>query len=1074
MTMAKFEDRLALSKWMLKQFGADSLEMLGNMLSHDHLIGFYEENSSKYVYELMALVPEGDRTVRNDQLIAYDDNIVRHWKRITRKRNHGDGNLYPLYFQYISLLFTEHYLNRYFADRGVLCDDLNFYLERFNLNLKDERVEPFKTGDLNKLAVWIATGGGKTLVMHVNILQFKQYMGKARLNRAILLTPNEGLSLQHKKELDLSDVKADLVFKGSGELLTGTAVEIIDIHKLKEKPGEKTIAVESFESDNLVLIDEGHRGAGGFDWMSKRNQLCENGFSFEYSATFGQAIKAVNGSDRAPRAGHLPSAKYRLSQQYARCILFDYSYKFFHGDGYGKDHCILNLSHVWTTEQTQLYLAGCVMTFYQQKLLYRDSAETTARYNLADPLWIFVGGRVTARNEANDKTISDVQAILRFVSRFVRNKNGESTRLIELLLKRWDDLRDDSGRSIFTKSFPYLRKRWKAEESAALFSDLLDTVFHARAVGKLHVVHLKGSGEIGLRVGDNDWFGLVNVGDAAKLIRICENAVDENMAVSDQAFSDSLFHGIDERNSSINLLVGAKKFTEGWSSWRVSTMGLMNVGRSEGSEIIQLFGRGVRLKGHGFSLKRSNAIENIKHPEHITLLETLNVFGIRSDYMKEFEKYLEAEEVGEGSTELVVLPVIKRLERNDLKLIRLKKDIPAFGHTQRLFLETPLAEMTRRVTLNWYPKIRSRYSEGVETADADIQLNEGCLEDRHLAFLDFDAIYFELVGYKKEKAWHNLQMGRGTIHSLLSDSSWYRLYIQREMLEFYDFKRVLIWQEIATALLKKYIRLYCSFRKNEYEGPNLEYYEVQETDDNFFDEYKATVSRNEEDWVAKLEEIREDLADENFSASCSFEKLNAFYFSQHLYQPMIHFSNNEVLKISPVPLNDGEHDFVESLRKFYLKSSKSNFFEDKKLFLLRNQSRGKGVGFFEAGNFYPDFVLWVIQGERQYVCFIDPKGLVHVNGFDDPKVLFHKTVKSIQNRLGDPNVLLDSFIVSNTPLSKINWWSKTSAPKREFTENHILFQEDSEYIEELFSMLLTTSGFDGSESQLVEYGVKRS
>ena len=49
-------------------------------------------------------------------------------------------------------------------------------------------------------------------------------------------------------------------------------------------------------------------------------------------------------------------------------------------------------------------------------------------------------------------------------------------------------------------------------------------------------------------------------------------------------------------NSSINILIGSKKFSEGWNCWRVSTMGLMNIGQSEGSEIIQLFGRGVRLK----------------------------------------------------------------------------------------------------------------------------------------------------------------------------------------------------------------------------------------------------------------------------------------------------------------------------------------------------------------------------------------------------------------------------------------------------------------------------------------------
>ena len=34
-------------------------------------------------------------------------------------------------------------------------------------------------------------------------------------------------------------------------------------------------------------------------------------------------------------------------------------------------------------------------------------------------------------------------------------------------------------------------------------------------------------------------------------------------------------------------------------------MGLMNVGKGEGAQIIQLFGRGVRLKGYDLSLKRS-------------------------------------------------------------------------------------------------------------------------------------------------------------------------------------------------------------------------------------------------------------------------------------------------------------------------------------------------------------------------------------------------------------------------------------------------------------------------------------
>jgi hypothetical protein len=67
--------------------------------------------------------------------------------------------------------------------------------------------------------------------------------------------------------------------------------------------------------------------------------------------------------------------------------------------------------------------------------------------------------------------------------------------------------------------------------------------------------------------------------------------------VREDRFTPSLFGEIDRTGSRVNVLVGAKKFIEGWSSWRVSAMGLLNIGKGEGPQVIQLFGRGVRLKG---------------------------------------------------------------------------------------------------------------------------------------------------------------------------------------------------------------------------------------------------------------------------------------------------------------------------------------------------------------------------------------------------------------------------------------------------------------------------------------------
>ena len=71
-----------------------------------------------------------------------------------------------------------------------------------------DEVPKYTPGDLRKLAFWMATGSGKTLLMHVNVLQYRHYLdlhGRTdELDRTILLTPNEGLSRQHQQELEKS------------------------------------------------------------------------------------------------------------------------------------------------------------------------------------------------------------------------------------------------------------------------------------------------------------------------------------------------------------------------------------------------------------------------------------------------------------------------------------------------------------------------------------------------------------------------------------------------------------------------------------------------------------------------------------------------------------------------------------------------------------------------------------------------------------------------------------------------------------------------------------------------------
>lgn len=148
-------------------------------------------------------------------------------------------------------------------------------------------------------------------------------------------------------------------------------------------------------------------------------------------------------------------------------------------------------------------------------------------------------------------------------------------------------------------------------------------------------------------------------------------------------------------------------------------------------------------------------------------------------------------------------------------------------------------------------------------------------------------------------------------------------------------------------------------------------------------------------------------------------------------------------------LNVGESSFVEHIRMYY-EEHKDNVLAGKEIYLLRNESR-KGIGFFEASNFYPDFILWVNDGEKQHVTFIDPKGIRNLKGLNDPKIQLYKLLKSeVEPSLNDVNISLDSYIISNTDYKEVSFWG--TRPK--FTDSHVVFQTDDNYLDVIFQQIL--------------------
>ena len=552
------------------------------------------------------------------------------------------------------------------------------------------------------------------------------------------------------------------------------------------------------------------------------------------------------------------------------------------------------------------------------------------------------------------------------------------------------------GKNLFAGRFAYLNTCGLSPTQ--VFDETLATLFNASGRGRLYVENLKGvTGEVASRLGaENEPFGVINVGDDARLVKLCEA---QGLDIGDREFAGSLFHAINQPNSTVNLLIGSKKFTEGWSSWRVSTMGLMNVGKGEGAQIIQLFGRGVRLKGYKLRLKRSGQTqlpEGVKRPQHIGLLEVLGIFGIQAIYMAQFRDFLDDEGLPTNDDRIeLFLPVIKNLGKQKLKTIRLKKEINGvsteFGDAFRNLAPVPTlappdpaseptTEYLRRnqVVLNWYPKIQAMRSASLDGGDRDAEPHTAHLASRHVAFLDLDRTYFELGRFKAERGWYNLSLSRDGIAALINDQTWYRLQIPEDELVGDTYEKVRLWQEIAVALLKKYTERYYTFRKRAWELPYLEYRLLERDDPNFLgvkdspgEGYRIMIDQSEGEVVAKLRELKAAIGKED-RKPWEFQGLKAVWFANHLYKPLLYL-DTKIIEISPAPFNKGERQFVEDLKAFH--DGHTEFFGSRELYLLRTLSRGRGVGFFEAGNFHPDFILWLINGNQQDVIFVGPKGI---------------------------------------------------------------------------------------------------
>ncbi len=769
----------------------------------------------------------------------------------------------------------------------------------------------------------------------------------------------------------------------------------------------------------MVFVDEGHKGKKSEErkWAKLRDKLSESGFVFEYSATFGQILSERN---------------EETLKEYSKSIIFDYSYKYFYLDGYGKDFSVLNVKETKLPDkdfQETMFVAN-LLSFYEQMLLYERKTNLAKEYNIEKPLWIFVGTTVTGKEEE-----SDVLEIVKFIKKINEDQNWLEKK-INFILSGNTNLEDDKGKDIFEKRFSLIRER------GVDIDDVYKRVFNGSGGFKVYEIK-NAQGEFGLKFGEGPYFGVVNIGNVSGFKKLLEN---KGITVEQDAISQSLFDDIKKENSSINILIGSKKFIEGWDTWRVSSMGLLNIGSGQGPQIIQLFGRGVRLKGENMSLKRSQN-------EEIALLETLYIYGIKSNYLNRFLEAIRKEDV---DLEEIKIPVKTLKKKKWGTLPYLKRPDKKYEEEEVLILKP---DKYIKWTLDLTPRVTSyigrerKYKDNekeilIEATEIIEESSETAISKIiDLELLDWKKILNEILHFKITRNYYNLVFSEDSLKSILNNCKIKLLPNSLNIRSLEDIKRI---EEIVILLIKGYIDRFYKKHKGKFETKNFTCVKAEEELSSFasnqiVEYYTVYIDKSKEDLINKIKNLVSNI---NNLIKEDHTTLPRICFDKHIYIPILLAKNKDIEKISPPGLVESEEKFVNGLREYLKNNSKK--LSDCEVYLLRNEAKS-GVGFqLDWASFYPDFIMWVKKKDKTCIVFIDPKGLHHTKLLQDEKVQFAKNgLKAIKKRLNQ-NINLEAFIISDTKYDDLIKGMTNPPSQDDFENNNVLFFEDSNWCEKMF------------------------
>jgi len=831
--------------------------------------------------------------------------------------------------------------------------------EYFPLDEDDPKVD-FKH-ICNRMGFWMATGSGKTIVLVklLELLHLLMRRGEIPVRDVLFLTCREDLIEQFQSAVHEFNHAPD----------SPVHIELKELREYpeakRESPGgllgrDSTLRVFFYRSDNLsdqhkeaivdfrnydndgkwyVILDEAHKGDAA---DSKRkhifNILSRAGFLFNFSATFTDPLDLAT-----------TVKNFNLSE--------------FIEKGFGK--------HVAVLKQE-------LAAFRRDQ---SDYSEEEKRKIVVKSMLLLA---FTAKKVAEIRALSGVPSLYHhpMLLALVNSVNTEDADLkiyFEQILsigrgkvpkRAWDDAKKELWAEI-KDGPPFLYEDGrkveieKADMDALSVQDVLREVFNIESGSGSDIEVLIRPGnrkEIAFKAKSSERpFALIKIGDI-KDFRAHLSGFDFNETFDKESF----FKGLNDPDSSINILMGSRSFYEGWDSHRPNVINFVNIGTGDDAKkfIMQAVGRGVRVRSWNRERRRLEELHEAFDDRALfrslralsAFPETLYVLGTNRDALNVVLGRLKAEKP--DLQKVLALDINPETSKRPLLIPR--------------YLEngTPLVELRSPSKFDITEpdlELTSRYDHRV-TDDRVLLMSHGGTVKQVKRFRD---------GLKKPETYYTGH-GNRTYRNL-------EVMVGRIM-TYFDLKA----RELETFSALDIDKDIVHFRQMAVDKAHAE--EIQRRINMVLDSRTpAGLARKEEiesrykQGELDFTEAARAMEDEGLMGRSQYREDIVIdgmeYLARHFYLPVIYSMGARVDYLTHIIDVPSEREFLEDFKKAVCKPACPLHSLDWWMFSKLDQYLDSpSIPYYDpkqnkVRSFIPDFIFWGAKGSDYTVLFVDPKGM---------------------------------------------------------------------------------------------------